>query len=215
MIKWERNMSNIIFDLDGTLWDSTQTVQKAWLNTFNKYKLLGKNIRIDFIQNCMGKTNDEIVKMISEKLTNSVNADIILKECQNEEIRLIKKEGGKLYANLKEVLKFLKLKNSLYIVSNCQQGYIEAFLNYYNLGDFFCDYQSPDDLLKNKTECLRGLIKRNCITNFYYIGDSEYDLFATKDNRGKFIYAEYGFGNLDYQPSIKKLNDILLLKDLN
>ena len=133
MIKWERNMSNIIFDLDGTLWDSTQTVQKAWLNTFNKYKLLGKNIGIDFIQNCMGKTNDEIVKMISEKLTNSVNADIILKECQNEEIRLIKKEGGKLYANLKEVLKFLKLKNSLYIVSNCQQGYIEAFLNYYYL----------------------------------------------------------------------------------
>lgn len=29
-------MNGIIFDLDGTLWDSTETIIKAWNNVFEK-----------------------------------------------------------------------------------------------------------------------------------------------------------------------------------
>ena len=48
------------------------------------------------------------------------------------------KVGGRLYEGLEETLKYLSAKYPLYIVSNCQKGYIEAFLSYHQLGKYFC-----------------------------------------------------------------------------
>ena len=48
--------------------------------------------------------------------------------------------GGTLYGGLRETLDALRRRYRLYIVSNCQDGYIQAFLSAHGFGDVFDDY---------------------------------------------------------------------------
>ena len=50
-------------------------------------------------------------------------------------------KSGNIYTNTISSVKKLFEKFDLYIVSNCQTGYIECFLNLYNLKDYFKDYE--------------------------------------------------------------------------
>ena len=54
-------MNAIIFDVDGTLWDSCQAVANAWNTVFNRYKELnGKTVTAEVAKSFMGKTSEEI-----------------------------------------------------------------------------------------------------------------------------------------------------------
>lgn len=124
---------DIIFDLDGTLWDSSHTILKAWKGIFHKYSI---EITLNDINYILGLTNIDIIKWF--KMEKGINKDVAIKvltECQKEEIVLIKLEGGTLFPKVGETLKELSKSNNLYIVSNCQVGYIEAFLSFYNFNN--------------------------------------------------------------------------------
>ena len=52
---------NIIFDLDGTLWDSSETILKAWKVIFKKEMI---SITLDEIKCILGLTNEEIINWL-------------------------------------------------------------------------------------------------------------------------------------------------------
>jgi len=54
---------------------------------------------------------------------------------------VIQKVGGQIYDGVEPGLKFLARKTPLFIVSNCQAGYIETFLDFSGLGPFFQDFE--------------------------------------------------------------------------
>ena len=66
----------IIFDLDGTLWDSSEEVIFAWNHILNKYTDGKIQIDIKFMQSLMGKTMKEI-KCLIFKDYPQLNADLI------------------------------------------------------------------------------------------------------------------------------------------
>lgn len=202
------NKKGIIFDFDGTLWDASTQVVPAWNITLNRYSELDKQITIDDMKGFMGKTIDVIAEIVfpGMDLEKSVK---ILKECCNEEQIYLREHGGILYPKLEDILKILIQKYSLYIVSNCQDGYVQAFLDYHKLWSYFKDIEMSGRTGKSKGANIKIIIERNKLKKSVYVGDTMGDLEGAKYAGIPFIYAEYGFGQLgDMKYSINKISDI-------
>ena len=107
------------------------------------------------------------------------------------------KKGGKLFEGLIETLEELKKDFKLYIVSNCQNGYIETFLRFYGLENYFCDFENPDERCLSKGENIKAVLERNGFKNSIYVGDTQGDADAAKFAGIPFIYSSYGFGKVD------------------
>ena len=102
----------------------------------------------------------------------------------------------------------------LYIVSNCQCGYIEQFLRKTQLEAYIKDIECFGNTGKNKGENIRLLVKRNSLKAPVYIGDTKGDCDASKEAGVPFIFASYGFGNVieyEYAAKIGEMKDLLTL----
>lgn len=208
-------MNGIIFDLDGTLWDSTETIIKAWNNVFKK-RALTLRITCKLLKTLLGNPNNEISEYLFKDLTNVDKAELMT-ECENEEIIMLNKSGGSLYTNLESVLKELCKTHKLYIVSNCQRGYIESFLNYHNFKKYFSDIECQGNTSLPKFENIKYIIKRNNIKLAVYVGDTIGDLKSSKLLNIPFIYAKYGFGKIEgCEHEISTIDELpKLLKEMN
>ena len=80
------------------------------------------------------------------------------------------------------------------IVSNCQKGYIEAFLAAHGLGDFFEDFECSGRTGFTKGKNIRLVMERNRIKEAAYIGDTLLDYAAAREAGIPFVHAAYGFG---------------------
>lgn len=197
---------SVIFDLDGTLWDTTEEVEKVWLEVAKKYEL---EIDTEKVKKIMGLTKTEIVNFLFKD--NSEEGNKFITECQEMENYYLGIYGGKIYKNTMETLKTLHENEfDLYIVSNCQAGYIESFLKYYKLSSYIKDYECSGNTGKNKDENIKDIIERNNLINAVYVGDTEKDYIATKSNGIAFIWAKYGFGKCNNADrSIEDIADLL------
>ena len=63
-----------------------------------------------------------------------------------------------------------------------------------------------------KSDNIKLIKNRNNLKNPVYVGDTQGDANATKDAGLEFVFASYGFGNVDeYQYKIEKIEDLLEL----
>ena len=92
------------------------------------------------------------------------------------------------------LVKELKKTYELYIVSNCQKGYIEAFLDHYHFWDYFSDIECYGNNLLQKGDNIRLLADRNHLDEAVYVGDIQGDYDASRKAGVGFIHAAYGFG---------------------
>jgi phosphoglycolate phosphatase len=183
----------VIFDLDGTLWDSSGCIYQIWNKVFERHAEIPFRVVLSDIARYMGKTTDEIGAMLFPEQSTEFQRQILLECCVEEDVYL-RENGAELYDGLEETLRVLKEKYSLYIVSNCQDGYIDAFLYAHNLGDYFADIEMSGRTGMSKGENIALIIKRNGIDKSMYIGDTEGDEKASRYAGIPFIYAKYGFG---------------------
>ncbi|QHA91007.1 HAD family hydrolase [Bacillus sp. N1-1] len=204
-------MDSIIFDLDGTIWDPIDTVLHAWNSRIKKYSEIKEELtRTDF-EGTMGLQMHEISKKLFPYLSEDVRMQVIT-ECCDTEQGYLKKQGGNLFRNVEEVLQQLSQKYKLYIVSNCQDGYIEAFYEFHNLSDYFLDFENPGRTGRSKGENINLIIERNNLSNPIYVGDTEGDLSAARYAGIPFIYAKYGFGQVsEYDEVIERFDELVEL----
>jgi phosphoglycolate phosphatase len=142
--------------------------------------------------------------------------DSLRSACENYENEYLSKHGGILYEGVVETWQKLKeMGYHIYIVSNCQAGYIEAFLGYYGIA-----YGTKDDLVEDiecygnnflqKDENIRLLAERNKLTAACYVGDIQSDYDATMKAGLPFIHAKYGFGTIDAEvPVINSFAELI------
>ena len=197
----------IIFDMDGTLWDSRAAIVDCWNEVFEKSGL-DRKITIDELTGYMGLPMDEIAESIfPDKKYDEVRD--VFDQCFAEENDYLREHGGILYPGLEDTLKKLYKKFDLFIVSNCQSGYIEAFLEHHGLSQYFKDIECYGNNELQKADNIALVVKRNNLCNPVYVGDIEKDALAAKEAGVSFIFAEYGFGNVrEYDGIIHKFTDL-------
>ncbi len=185
----------VIFDLDGTLWDSTERLAEIWSRVQEEYARISRRLTVQDIRPLMGKQMDAIAAALWPELPQERQLELI-KLCGEAETESLRKTGGILYDGVEEVLKILREKYNLMIVSNCQAGYIPAFLEGHKLGSYFCDFEEANRIGKSKADNIRLVMERNKIKHAVYIGDTEGDETASKQAGIPFIFASYGFGQV-------------------
>ena len=117
------------------------------------------------------------------------------------------------YDQMAETVRELSKKYKLFIVSNCQSGYIEAFLKNTGLGQYFADYTCPGDTGKLKGENIRIIMERNGIKEAVYVGDTQGDANACKEAGIPMIFAAYGFGQVEEEHvAIQSFGELLELE---
>lgn len=189
------SVDSIIFDLDGTLWDSRETVAAAWNAAIEQNNLDAEPITVEDLKSTMGLQMQDIMKKLFPQYDETVRAELI-EACGEVECVYLNKSGGELYHRVEEVLSRLAESYPLYIVSNCQEGYIEAFLAFHQLEGYFKDFENPGRTGLSKGENIQLLIERNGLKQPIYIGDTAGDQQAAEYAGIPFVYAAYGFGEV-------------------
>lgn len=183
----------ILFDLDGTLWDSVDGILETWNQVIAQHNWFRPAITRQEQESLMGLQMDEIAKKLFPGFPFSQQM-AYLDECMELENAYLRVHGGVLYPAVEETLKALSARHKLCIVSNCQKGYIEAFLEAHHLEPYFCDHLSFGDTGRSKGENNREIIARNGFQNPVYVGDTQGDRQSALDAGIPFVYAAYGFG---------------------
>ena len=186
----------IIFDVDGTLWDSTDVVKDAWNRAFIDNGYADPKITADRLKGLFGLPMEDIIKDVFpdgtdeeiEKLTPIIygNEDSYLDE-----------HGGKVYPGIIETMRKLAATVPLFIVSNCQEGYIELFMRKSGCTDIITDHLCPGDTGLLKADNIRKIIADHGLKAPVYVGDTIMDKRACDEAGCPFIFAGYGFGKVD------------------
>lgn len=206
---WKKTDS-ILFDLDGTLWDSVKSVTTAWNLGAKK---INKDICLteDDVRGIMGLTSEGIKEKLFPAQTKK-ERDSIFEQCCHCEQDYVRAKGGLLYPKVAETLKALAEKKPLFIVSNCGEGYIQSFLDYYDFWSHFQDFEYFARTEKEKSENIKLIMQRNCLKTPVYVGDTQGDRDAAAKAEVPFIYVSYGFGKVtDYQGKIETFADLATL----
>lgn len=203
----------IIFDMDGTLWDSAAGVAESWNEAILAYGYERKPLTAGDIQSVMGKTMEDIADILFPELKVMQRKEL-LDLCCRLENDYLRRHGGVLYPDIRKTMEKLKVNYHLYIVSNCQAGYIEAFLDYYKFHDLIEDIECYGNNDKPKGENIALLYQRNNLEDAVYVGDIQGDYDASMSAGVRFIHAGYGFGKVEADvPEIQKFSDLIEVID--
>lgn len=133
--------------MDGTLWDAAVQVADSWNEVLSKHPDLDVKITAQDMYDNMGKTMDELGKTFFPSLTHEACMKLMT-ECMEYENHYLLSHPGPLYPDVKETLIRLARQYELFIVSNCQRGYIEVLLKSWGAGGI---YQGQGMLWKHRT----------------------------------------------------------------
>ena len=201
-------MDSIIFDVDGTIWDSTQSVADSWNKAIREHSDLDLTLDPVSLSRVFGKTMTEIADALFPALDTEARMKL-LDACYAEENRYLEDHPGLLYDGVAGTIRNLSLRYPLYIVSNCQCGYIEVMLKTSGLAPYIKDHLCFGETLRPKGETIRMLMEKNGLKSPVYVGDTQGDADACKAAEIPFILAEYGFGDVpDAATRIQRFSDL-------
>ncbi len=207
----------IIFDVDGTLWDACDSVIEGWNQA--SIELTGHAIAMpaDELKQLFGRTMKELCIALFPTVP-AQKAMELGEECFRREIQYLREHPGRIYDGVLEMIQELSRTYPLFIVSNCQFGYIEIMLSTGKLTSYFSDYMCYEDTKAPKSVTIRELMKRNHLHNVLYIGDTQGDADACRDAEIPFLFVEYGLGTVqgDYPhaPSVSSIPRMVHALDL-
>ena len=93
----------------------------------------------DDVRAVTGLPHDKCIETVFETLPDE-QISLLTAETMEEDMLVITEIGGELYEDVTEGLHKLREKYELFIVSNCQSGYIENFLVQNGVEKLFKDH---------------------------------------------------------------------------
>jgi len=204
-------VDSIIFDMDGTLWNSTSEVAIAFNRLLQeRHQEVTDEVSAERLKGLFGLPLDVIAVKLFQSVPEA-HAISVMNECCEYECVYLAKHGATLYEGLEETLKKLAGKYQLFIVSNCQEGYIQCFFQAFpQLRQYFSDFEYPGRSGKLKADNIRIVIGRNKLNNPVYVGDTQGDADASKEAKVPFLFARYGFGNVkEYDAVIDSFPELI------
>ncbi len=139
-----------------------------------------------------GKPHDECIRLTfagsSEREIQS-----LIDMTKQADSQAIEELGGRIYDGVADGLSLLAGRFRLFIVSNCQSGYIETFLSCSRFGQLFQDFECFGNTGKSKGHNLSQLIARNNLQAPVMVGDASGDEKAARECGIPFYFMTYGF----------------------
>jgi phosphoglycolate phosphatase len=185
-------MKNIFFDLDGTIWDASESTAAAWTKVFERWGV-GRNISLQDIQSVAGRPYMECLRILVPDVIANKNIENILLDLSSEERKSMSVLGGKFYGGALSLITKLAKKNKLFLVSNCNDWYLNSFLSLSRLENVFVESVCFNTFEKNKAYNLKYLIDKYSLSNGFYIGDTQGDMQAAQMNGLCYIHMAHGF----------------------
>lgn len=197
----------ILFDLDGTLWDACPQLTVSWNQALELHSVPRAPLTVQEIRDCMGLLLDDIAQKLLPMLPKE-KQDIVIHDCVRLELEYLARHGGSLFPREEETLTALKAQCPLFVVSNCEDGYIQAFYQGTGLGSLFTDFESAGHTGLPKSENIKLVVERNGLKNPVYVGDTALDYASAKEAGVPFLHAAYGFGTVPDVPAVPAFDAI-------
>ena len=204
------NYESLIFDIDGTLWDSRQLVAEGYNIQLEKEGLQHLAVTAEDLRPLFGKVMTEIADTILASIDPSERYELMERCMKTENDYLFANECKIGYPKVKETLEALSKKYRLFIVSNSQCGYPELCIEKLGLGDYIDGHMCFGDTGTSKGQTILTLIRKHNIGSCIYIGDTQGDLEACQEAGIPFIFCAYGLGKAEsWDAKIDSIEELL------
>ncbi len=180
----------LIFDVDGTLWSACPATAKGWTKALAQLGI-DRTITAEEIESVAGNPYDKCVEILLPGLSKNTELLDALNQLEKE---TMDREGGSFYPGVLEGMKDLATHHRLFLVSNCQDWYLEFFLRFSGLGSILAGYDCNGRSGLSKGEMLIKMKREHGLKNPVYIGDTAGDEEAARVAEMEFVHAAYGFG---------------------
>jgi phosphoglycolate phosphatase len=210
---------SVIFDMDGTLFQTDKILELSLDDTFNHLRSLNKwneAAPIDIYRSIMGiplpKVWEALLPDHSKEEREQTDAYFLDRLVEN-----IRSGKGALYPHAEEIFRYLKDNDySIYIASNGLTEYLQAIVSYYNLDRWVTETFSIQQIQTlNKGDLVQSIIKKYDIKKAAVIGDRLSDINAAKDNGLIAIGCNFDFAQADELAQADYvINDLIELKEI-
>ncbi|WP_078382759.1 HAD hydrolase-like protein [Sutcliffiella halmapala] len=189
--------STMIFDMDGTLFQTNIILEASLDETFTYLKSLNYwegSTPIEKYREIMGVPIEVVWETLLPNHSNEVRT-IANEHFHADLITKINEGKGALYPNAVEILSYLKDNNySIFIASNGVTEYLNAIVKYYNLDEWVIEVFSIQQIQsQNKADLVQTILKKYNIVNGAVIGDRLTDIKAAKSNGLTAIGCNFDF----------------------
>ena len=200
----------IIFDLDGTLWDTLDATYEGANKIAAKMKI--DPISKEQVISGMGMSFSDIAKHYMPKLDKETREQF-MEQIITETRRIILTKGANIYDGVNEVISKLSKNYKLGIVTNNNDEYVKAFLKVANLENYFNYFIGAASYNISKGDAVKKILNENNIVKGIYVGDTKKDMLETEKANAIFVQAKYGFdkdlNTLYAINNIKELPDVI------
>jgi len=184
---------SLIFDLDGTLWDSTKACAEGWTQGVRQVIPDSKAFSPEDLASIMGLTFDKAVEKLMPH-SNEKDREKLGELCYQKEMEQIQKMGAAIYEGVAEGIETLSRHYPLFIVSNCLEDYLTLFYEMSGLKGFFKDAECFGRTGHPKGRNIQLVMERNHLKKPAYIGDTSGDQRAALLAGATYYHVNYGFG---------------------
>ena len=204
------NCESLIFDIDGTLWDSRALVAEGYNIQLEREGLQHLFVNADILKPLFGKTMTEIADVLLASIDPAERYDL-MERCMATENEFLFRNPCRIgYPGVSETIAKLAKTYRLFIVSNSQKGYPELCIDKLGLTPYIEGHMCFGDTGTGKGQTILTLMKKHGISSAVYIGDTQGDSDACREAGLPFIFCTYGLGQTEnYDAKIDSIRELL------
>ena len=186
---------SIIFDIDGTLWDSRALVAEGYNIQLRRENLHHLQTDADVLLKLFGRTMAEIADNLFPEIPEAERYALMDRCIESEDEYLHQQPCDSIaYPGIRQTMEELAKSHRLFIVSNGQKGYPQLAAEKLGVAQLVSGYLSYGDTGTDKGQTILTLMKNHNITDAVYVGDTQGDYESTLTAGIDFVWADYGFG---------------------
>ena len=206
------NYESLIFDIDGTLWDSRALVAEGYNIQLTREGLSHLYVTAEDLKPLFGKVKEDIADGLFSSIPVPERYDLMTR-CMETENAHMDTDPCKIgYPGVRDTVAQLAKKYRLFIVSNSDCGYPELCIRKLGLTPYIEGHLCYGDTGTPKGQTILALIEKHNIGSCIYIGDTQGDYEATLEAGIPFLWASYGFGSpAGYTVKIDSFEELLTL----